>query len=192
MRQPAGRIRINAGSHRGRMIEVPPGAGSRPTGARVREALFSILVHIEPGVEGSTVLDACAGSGALGIEALSRGAARATFFETGQDALATIADSLQSLDLDDRAEAKRADAQKPPPNRDAPCDLVFLDPPYASVVAAIAPQALIEAGWIGPETLLIIETRRSEPVTPESGFTEIDRRGYGDTSLYLLKMSPGA
>lgn len=171
------------------MIEVPSGAGSRPTSARVREALFSILVYLEPGVDGSTVLDACAGSGALGIEALSRGATQATFFETDWIALATVSDSLQNLDLADRGVAKRADAQKPPLNRDTPCDLVFLDPPYASAVAAMAPHALIEAGWIGPKTLLIIETRRSEPVIPENGFTEIDCRGYGDTSLYLLKMS---
>jgi len=189
LRQPAGRIRINAGSHRGRMIEVPLGAGSRPTGARVREALFNILIHIEPGVSGSTVLDACAGSGGLGIEALSRGAAHTTFFETDRDALATITESLRDLKLNDQATAKRADAQKPPANRDAPCDLVFLDPPYASDIAALAPCALVEAGWIGPETLLIVETRRSAPVIPETGFNEIDCRGYGDTALYFLKMA---
>ncbi len=192
MRQPAGRIRIHGGSRRGRMIEVPSGDGSRPTGARVREALFNILIHMEPGMTGSTVLDACAGSGALGIEALSRGATHATFFETDRDALATITDSLRNLNLDDRATAKRADTCKPSPNRDAPCDLVFLDPPYASDIAAMAPGALVEAGWIGPETLLIVETRRSAPVLPEAGFTEVDCRGYGDTALYFLKAAEPA
>ena len=93
MRQPAGRIRIIAGTHRGRMIDVPPGDVSRPTGARVREALFSILQHVEPGVMESTVLDACAGSGALGFEALSRGAAHVTFFDTERTARETISDT---------------------------------------------------------------------------------------------------
>lgn len=190
MKQPAGRIRINGGSHRGRMIEVPSGNGSRPTGARVREALFNILTHMEPGIAGSTVLDACAGSGALGIEALSRGATHATFFETSRDALTLIAGSLRKLGMDDRATAKRSDACKPSPNQNTACNLVFLDPPYASDIAATAPGALTEAGWIGPKTLLIIETRRSAPIQPKSGFTKINCRAYGDSALYFLQMPP--
>lgn len=189
MKQPAGRIRINAGTHRGRMIEVPPGDVSRPTGARVREALFNILQHFDPGVSDCTVLDACAGSGALGFEALSRGATHVTFFETDRDARETIEDTAEELDLAARATIKRADVLHPPVNRVGPCDLVFLDPPYDSDIAAQAPQALVEAGWIGTETLLVIETRHTSPVLPETGFNVTDNRTYGDTALYLLNYS---
>jgi 16S rRNA (guanine966-N2)-methyltransferase len=187
--QPAGKIRINAGTHRGRMIDVPPGDVSRPTGARVREALFNILQHIEPGVAESTVLDACAGSGALGFEALSRGATHVTFFETDRDARETIEDTADNLDFTSQATIKRADVLHPPVNRTVPCDLVFLDPPYDSDIAANAPIALAEAGWIGASTLLVIETRHSSPVIPETSFNVIDTRAYGDTALYLLNYS---
>lgn len=189
MKQPAGRIRINAGTHRGRMITVPPGDVSRPTGARVREALFNILQHLDPGVADSTVLDACAGSGALGFEALSRGATHATFFETDRDARETIEETADDLDLAARTTIKRADVLNPPVNRANPCDLVFLDPPYDSEIAAQAPHALVAAGWIGTSTLLVIETKHSAPVIPETPFTVIDSRSYGDTALYLLNYS---
>lgn len=171
------------------MIEVPPGDAARPTGARVREAMFNILMHLEPGVADSTVLDTCAGSGALGFEALSRGAAHATFFDIDRTVLRTIENTAVALGFTTRATIQRGDAKHPPVNQAAPCDLVFLDPPYASDVAAIAPAALVDAGWIGAETLLILETGRANPVLPETGFTETDARTYGDTALYFLRYS---
>lgn len=171
------------------MIEVPPGDVSRPTGARVREALFSILQHIEPGVIESTVLDACAGSGALGFEALSRGAAHVTFFDTDRTARETISDTAEYLGFDGTTAIQLADIRHPPMNRNDPVDLIFLDPPYDSDIAAQAPRALAAAGWIGPESLLVIETRQAAPVLPESGFTVVDSRTYGDTALYLMKVS---
>lgn len=189
MRQPPGRIRIIAGTHRGRMIEVPPGDVSRPTGARVREALFSILQHGAPGISGSTVLDACAGSGALGFEALSRGAAHVTFFDTDRIARETISETAEHLGFDGTTAIQRADARHPPMNRNDPVDLIFLDPPYESDIAAQAPRALLEAGWIGPESLLVIETRQTAPVLPESGFTVADSRTYGDTALFFMRVS---
>lgn len=189
MKPPAGRIRINAGTHRGRMIEVPPGDAARPTGARVREALFNILIHLDPDVTDSTVLDACAGSGALGFEALSRGAAHATFFDTDRTVLSTIEDTVAALGFGDRATVQRGDTKHPPINRADPCDLVFLDPPYASDIAALAPSALADAGWIGRQSLLIIETSRANPVLPADGFAQIDARDYGDTELYFLRYS---
>lgn len=189
MRQPPGRIRIIAGTHRGRMIEVPPGDVSRPTGARVREALFSILQHIAPGVPESTVLDACAGSGALGFEALSRGAAHVTFFDTERTARETISDTAEYLGFDGITAIQRADVRHPPMNRKGPVDLIFLDPPYDSDIAAHAPPALAAAGWIGPESLLVIETRQTAPVLPESGFTVVDSRTYGATALFFMRIS---
>lgn len=171
------------------MIEVPPGDTARPTGARVREALFNILTHLDPGVADCTVLDACAGSGALGFEALSRGATHVIFFDTDRAVLRTLEATAEALDFASRATILRGDARRPPVNRDAPCDLVFLDPPYASDIAALAPAALVDGGWIGGETLVTLETSRANPVLPEAGFTEIDSRSYGDTALYFLKYS---
>ena len=189
MRQPAGKVRIIAGSHRGRMVGVPPGDVSRPTGARVREALFSILEHHEPGVSDSTILDACAGSGALGFEALSRGAEHVTFFETDRDAQNTISQTAQELGFSDQTTVKRGDVRRPTPSTSGSCGIIFLDPPYSSTIAATAPAALVSAGWIGPESLLVIETRRTAPVLPETGFSEIDSRNYGETSLFLMQVT---
>jgi 16S rRNA (guanine966-N2)-methyltransferase len=189
VRPPAGRIRINAGTHRGRMIEVPPGDAARPTGARVREALFNILTHLEPGIADSSVLDACAGSGALGFEALSRGAAHATFFDTDRAVLRTIEETAAALDFGNRTTVQRADATRPQVNRAEPCGLVFLDPPYASEIAATAPPVLADSGWIGPRTLLVVETSRTNPVLPGAEFTETDARIYGDTTLYFMRYS---
>lgn len=171
------------------MIEVPPGDVARPTGARVREALFSILAHMDPGVPGSRVLDACAGSGALGFEALSRGATHATFFDTDRTARDTIADTADRLGLGAQTTVKRADTRHPATNRGDPCDLVFLDPPYGSDIAAQAPAVLAETGWIGADSLLVIETRHAQPVIPESGFAVIDSRAYGDSALFFLRLS---
>jgi 16S rRNA (guanine966-N2)-methyltransferase len=171
------------------MIDVPPGDVARPTGARVREALFSILTHMDPGVPESHLLDACAGSGALGFEALSRGATHATFFDTERAAREAIADTAGSLGFGSQVSIKRADVRHPPVNRGGPCDLVFLDPPYDSDIAALAPAMLVEAGWIGPDSLLVIETRQAAPVIPENGFEVIDNRTYGDTALFFLNLS---
>ncbi len=189
MNRSPGRLRIIAGDLRGRMIDIPPGDNARPTGARVREALFSILSHMDPGVQDSHVLDACAGSGALGFEALSRGAEHVTFLDSDRRTADAITANGRALDVADRITVRRGDAKHPPKAAGGSCDIVFLDPPYDSDVAALAPSALAAAGWIGPETLVVIETRRAAPVLPGEGFKVIDNRDYGDTSLYFLKLS---
>ena len=183
----AGRLRIIGGTHRSRRIEIPPGENARPTGDRVREALFSILASGGgggPDLVDSHVLDACAGSGALGIEALSRGAVQATLFDTDPRAVTQIRQNLEALDLTDRATVERADAGKPPAGR--PCQIVFLDPPYGSNTAQIAPVALAAAGWIAPGGLLVIETRRGTDIAPGDGFAPLDERSYGDTTLHFI------
>lgn len=189
MSRSPGRLRIIAGTLRGRMIDVPPGDHARPTGARVREALFSILTHMDPALDNSHVLDACAGSGALGFEALSRGAAHVTFLDTDRKTVDAINMNARALDLADRITVRRGDAKHPPRAGAGPANLVFLDPPYDSDIAALAPPALAQSGWIGPDTLVIVETRRAAPVIPEDGFMTIDHRDYGDTSLFFLKLS---
>ncbi|MBT4906207.1 MAG: 16S rRNA (guanine(966)-N(2))-methyltransferase RsmD [Rhodospirillaceae bacterium] len=188
MKSQAGRLRIIGGSHRGRRIEIPPGSDARPTGDRVREALFSILasgIGNAHGLDGAHVLDACAGSGALGIEALSRGAAHAVFFDIDRPARVQISVNLDALELSDRADVHRTgDATKPPAG--TPCDIVFLDPPYDSEVAQTAPAALAESGWITPGGLVVIETRRGTEIDCEPGFEIVDTRSYGDTSLHFV------
>jgi 16S rRNA (guanine966-N2)-methyltransferase len=183
-----GRLRIIGGSHRGRRIEIPPGSDARPTGDRVREALFSILasgIGNTHGLDGAHVLDACAGSGALGIEALSRGAAHTVFFDTDRPARVQIGVNLNALGLSDRADVHRTgDATKPPAG--TPCDIVFLDPPYDSEVAQTAPAALAKSGWIKPGGLVIIETRRGMEIDCEPSFEIVDTRSYGDTSLHFV------
>ena len=187
MRSQPGRLRIIGGTHRGRRIEIPPGSDARPTGDRVREALFSILasgVTDAPGLKDARVLDACAGSGALGIEALSRGAAHAVFFDTDRPARVQIGVNLDALGLADRGDVQRADATRPPAG--APCDIIFLDPPYDSEVAQAAPAALADAGWIAPGALIVIETRRGKDIDCGPGFETADTRSYGDTSLHFV------
>src|SRR3989454_6148178 len=128
-------MRIIAGSRKGARIFAPKGAETRPTGDRVREAAFNL---IGPGfTEDAKVLDAFAGSGALGLEALSRGAAHATFLDKDAAAIKLIGDNLRKLGETGVAKVVRADATRPPPAREG-CDLVFLDPPYRSGQAAPA------------------------------------------------------
>ena len=187
MKSQPGRLRIIGGSHRGRRIEIPPGTNARPTGDRVREALFSILtsgIGDAPALRDSRVLDACAGSGALGIEALSRGAAHAVFFDTERSARVQIGENLDALGLSERADVHRTDATKPPAG--APCDLVFLDPPYDSETAQTAPAALAKSGWIAAGGLIVIETRRGTEIDCGPGFETVDTRSYGDTSLHFV------
>ena len=187
MKSQAGRLRIIGGTHRGRRIEIPPGSDARPTGDRVREALFSILasgVGVTASLNDARVLDACAGSGALGIEALSRGAAHAVFFDTDRPAKVQVGTNLDALGLGERAEVQRMDATKP--SAGTPCDIVFLDPPYDSEIAQTAPAALAESGWIAPGGLIVIETRRDKEIDCGPDFETIDTRSYGDTSLHFV------
>ncbi len=189
MNRSPGRLRIIAGDLRGRMIDIPPGNHARPTSSRVREALFSILTHMEPGVQDSRILDACAGSGALGFEALSRGADHVTLLDSDRRTADAITANGRALNVVDRITVRRADAKHPPRAAGRPCNILFLDPPYDSDVAALAPSALAATGWIGPDTLVVIETRRATPVLPETGFETIYTRDYGDTSVYFQKFS---
>ena len=182
-----GRLRIIGGSHRGHRIEIPTGSDARPTGNRVREALFNILMNglaEAPQLPGARVLDACAGSGALGIEALSRGADHAVFLDTDRAAVRQIVTNLDALGLSDRADVRRMDAGRP--TAGAPCAILFLDPPYDSDTAQTAPGALAAAGWLAPEALCVIETRRSAALNCGAEFMPVDTRRYGDTSLNFL------
>jgi 16S rRNA (guanine966-N2)-methyltransferase len=161
-------MRIIAGTWRSRPLAAPPGQSTRPTADRVRQALFDMLLHApwasRATIEGAQILDAFAGSGALGLEALSRGAAHATFLETDRAALATLRANIAACRAADRATLRQADATLPPPGR--PCGLLFLDPPYGKSLIPAALAALDRAGWIAPGALLVAETARDEDLPP--------------------------
>jgi 16S rRNA (guanine966-N2)-methyltransferase len=190
-----GRLRIVGGAHRGRRLVVPPGETVRPTSDRAREALFNILSHGDFAADGlpfanRPVLDAFAGTGALGLEALSRGAAAAAFIENGRDALAALRRNVRTLDEEHRAHIVAGDATRPPRAAFA-CAAAFLDPPYGSGLAASALPALAAAGWLAPEALVVIELAASESWPPLSGFTPLDERVYGAARLVFLRYEPG-
>ena len=179
-------MRIVAGKLRGRAIVAPPGDLVRPTSDRVREAVFNVLAHGDATLEGARVLDAFAGSGALGLEALSRGAAFATFIDVATDAIAAIKQNADALDVARACRVIRGDAIQPP-RADAPCDLVFLDPPYRSGLAANALKQLADAGWIAEDATIVVEL--GGPFVAPDGFTLTDERRYGRTRIAFLKKS---
>jgi len=188
-------LRIVGGRHRGRSIAAPDGNTTRPTSSRARESLFNILAHASWRDDGTSplidarVLDAFAGSGALGIEALSRGAAHATFLDNDATAIRLIGENLRKLDETGNARVIRADATRPPPSREA-CDLAFLDPPYRSGQAAAALTALAAAGWLKPGTIATVELANTEDMLPPAGFTTLDERRYGLARIVILRHAP--
>jgi 16S rRNA (guanine966-N2)-methyltransferase len=184
-------MRIVAGRHRGRRLLAPPGETVRPTSDRAREALFNILSHGRLAAEGipfagAAVLDAFAGTGALGLEALSRGAAEAAFIERDREALATLRQNIAALGEGGRARIVSGDAARPP-RALSPYALVFLDPPYRSGLAAAALAALDAAGWLTPDPLAVVELAAREHLTPPAGFNLFDERVYGAARLLFLR-----
>jgi 16S rRNA (guanine966-N2)-methyltransferase len=185
-------LKIVGGKHRGRTLATLEGLATRPTSSRAREALFNILTHANWRQDGTSplidarVLDAFAGSGALGLEALSRGAAHATFLDNDATAIRLIGENLRKLGETGAAKVIRADATRPPPGRE-PCDLVFVDPPYRSGHAAPALAALDEAGWLAPEVVATVELAHNEDLPPPPGFEQIDERRYGAAKIVILK-----
>ena len=170
---------------------MPAGETVRPTSDRAREALFNILLHGRFAASGSpiarrTVLDAFAGTGAFGLEALSRGAATAAFIENTREALAALRRNVAALGEDARAQIVAGDATRPP-RATFPCALAFLDPPYGSGLAPAALTALAAAGWFEAEALAIVEVAAREEFAAPAGFTVIDERVYGAARLVFLR-----
>ena len=188
-------LKIVGGKHRGRSIATPEGMTTRPTSHRARESLFNILMHAQWRPDGTSplvgarVLDAFAGSGALGIEALSRGAAHATFLDNDATAIRLIGENLRNIGEAANAKVIRADATRPPPSREA-CDLVFLDPPYRSALAAPALTALAANGWLAPGTIATVELGTTDDLIAPPGFEAIDERRYGAAKMVILRYRP--
>lgn len=185
-------MRIVAGVHRGRALKAPAGEAVRPTADRVREALFSMLQSGRYGgdrVGGARVLDACAGSGALGLEALSRGAAHCTFVDQAAPAIAAVEANVAALGEGGRTRVLRADVTRPPA-ASAACDLVLLDPPYRDGIVAAALAALAAAGWLAPGALVAVEHAARDPLAVAAGFETEASRTYGRTAITLLSWRP--
>lgn len=180
-------MRVVAGAWRGRNLVAPPGSATRPTADRVRQALFDMLMHAPwagPGaVRGARVLDAFAGTGALGLEALSRGAVFATFIERDRAALAALRANVAATGA--VAEVLDADALHPPPGR--ACGLVFLDPPYGQDLVPRALAALRGAGWIAPDTLVVAEVARGDPSPATGGVLATRAHGAARIEIWRVR-----
>lgn len=183
-------MRIIAGSWRGRALAALAGSATRPTADRVRQALFDMLAHAPwaqradgRGVlEGAIVLDGFAGTGALGLEALSRGAAKAHFFETDRAALTALTANIAACGAHARAQVMAADLCAAPAG--PLCDLIFLDPPYGRDLLAPALARLRATGWLGAATLIVAETARAEPA-PAAGI--LAERAHGAARLWVWR-----
>ena len=180
-------MRIVGGSLRGRRLRAPAGARVRPTRERVRESLFDILLHggLSRPLEGAHVVDLFAGTGALGLEALSRGAASLTAVESESDVRGVLRANIEALGCADRATVVAGDATRLPPAV-AVCHLALLDPPYRSGLAAAALVALVEGGWLDDEATVVVEHGVDDPFEPPSALTVQDQRRYGRTVLTFL------
>ena len=177
-------MRIIAGDWRGRLIEAPPGAVTRPTADRVRETLFSMLTSRIGSFDGLGVADLFAGSGALGLEALSRGAAHATFVENDSRAAVAIRRNAEKLGASDRVEVRQGSALVLPPAE--PFDLVFADPPYSAGSGDAVAQAVVDAGWLAPGGWMAVETGRRDPVECD-GLDVAAERDVGAARITLLR-----
>jgi 16S rRNA (guanine966-N2)-methyltransferase len=184
-------MRIIGGARRGlKLAEVGEGdaaAHLRPTSDRVREAIFNLLInaHGNP-VAGARVLDLFAGTGALGLEALSRGAAEVTFVDDGTKALALIRANIAKMRAESETKVIRQDARKLGVNPGAPFGLVFLDPPYGKGLGETVLGTALASGWIAPGAMVVWE--EGVAVAVPDGYAQVDQRKYGDTVVTLLKV----
>jgi 16S rRNA (guanine966-N2)-methyltransferase len=185
-------MRIVSGEFRGKTLAAPQGEATRPTSDRARQAVFNILEHApwSPGVRDLRVIDLFAGSGALGFEALSRGAAFCLFVETDEAARGAIRENVDSLSLFGRTRVHRRDATQlgVRPGADGPAfDLAFLDPPYGKGLGETALAKLAEGGWLQPGAVIVFERGSSEPDLAIPGFARLDARDYGAARVFFLK-----
>lgn len=186
-------MRIIAGSFRGRRLaDVGQGdaaAHLRPTTDRIRETLFNVLsgAYGDP-VTDARVLDLFAGTGALGLEALSRGAQNVTFVENGRIAQKILTENIALCRAGAGCRVIKHDAQRIAPNKDAPFDLIFLDPPYGKGMGEKAMTAAIQGGWVAPDALIIWE--ENAQVMAPKGLRFLDARRYGDTTISIFNYEP--
>jgi 16S rRNA (guanine966-N2)-methyltransferase len=190
-------MRIVSGRYRGKVLLTPPGLATRPTSDRARQAIFNILEHAPwaPALRGARVIDLFAGSGALGLEALSRGAAFCLFVETDADARGAIRGNAEALGLFGQVRIHRRDATdlgaKPAADGE-PFDLAFLDPPYAKGLGEKALAGLAHGGWLKPGAIVVFERGRGEADLASDLVEALDARDYGAARVHFLRYSPAA
>jgi 16S rRNA (guanine966-N2)-methyltransferase len=182
-------MRVIGGRLRGRNIASPATQAIRPTQDRLREALFNILMHAyENPMLDARVLDLYAGTGALGIEAVSRGAKFTLFVDNGSEARALLRDNVESLGLGGVTKVYRRDAADPGPAHPVePFSLVFIDPPYRMKLAEKSLAALRDGGWLVPDALVVVEEATDAGFTAPDGFEELERRAYDQTEFTFLR-----
>ena len=183
-------MRIVGGRLRGRALATPKSQDIRPTADRLRESLFNILMHAyDNPIEGARVLDLFSGTGALGFEAVSRGAAFVQFIDDGAEARALLRQNVEALGLAAITKIFRRDATKLGPAHPVePFSLVFLDPPYGKGLAERALVSAREGGWLTADALIVVEESCAAAFKPPEGFEEIERRGYDDTEFVMLRL----
>ena len=186
-------MRIISGKHKGRRIEVSREMGDiRPTSDFAREAIFNILTHGKSGLNGHTftdkrVLDVFCGTGAFGLEALSRGAAKVTFVDKSREAIAIAKHNTERMHEEQNADFMLADAVRLPRAR-AAYDLIFLDPPYFSDLIVPTLQSLKSGGWIAEDGIMVAEHDAKEALALPEGFEAVDERRYGRAVIELIKL----
>ena len=182
-------MRIVGGEFRGRALAAPSGRETRPTADRLRQTIFDILAHGHgDGLKGARVLDLFAGTGALGLEALSRGAAFALFVEEAVAARGAIRANIEALGLTGRTRVFRRDATRlGPAGTVAPFDLVFADPPYGKGLGEKALASALAGGWLRPGALMVLEEAASAEIVAVPALDVIDTRRVGDTQIVFLR-----
>ena len=182
-------MRVVGGRLKGRNIAAPSSRDIRPTADRLRESVFNILFHAyDDPIEGARVLDLFAGTGALGIEAVSRGAAFTLFVDNGAEARALLRNNVEALGLGGVTKVYRRDATNLGPAHPVePFALVFLDPPYGKGLAEKALASLRSGGWLVPGALLVVEESKAANIAAPEGFEELERRAYDDTEFVFLR-----
>ena len=182
-------MRIVAGAYRGRALVAPKGQSTRPTAGRTREALFNILEHAawSNGIRDHRVLDIFAGSGALGLEAVSRGAAACLCLDNDPAALTAVAENIAALKLAAIVATRRLDVRHMPRNDTAPFDLVFLDPPYAQGLVLPVLAALDQNQWLAPGALIVVERGATDGELIAPGFARLDSRTWGAARVDFLR-----
>ena len=182
-------MRVVGGRLRGRNLASPASREIRPTADRLRESVFNILIHAygDP-IQGARVLDLFAGTGALGIEAVSRGAAFALFVDNGTEARALLRNNVEALGLGGVTKVFRRDATNLGAAHPVePFSLAFLDPPYGKGLAEQALVSLRDGGWLTKEALVVVEEAKAAGFTAPEGFAELERRAYDDTEFVFLR-----
>lgn len=182
-------MRIVGGAFRGRALAAPRSDAIRPTTDRAREALFNILEHRFTGsIEGARVLDLFAGTGALGLEALSRGGAYCVFVEEGAEARGLIRDNVEALGLQGRTRVFRRDATRlGAAGTLAPFSLLFADPPYGKGLGGQALRSALDGGWLAPGALCVVEESATAAFDPGADFAVVEERAYGGTAVRFLR-----